>query len=263
MASQGHHAPVQLNMVRNTALSSGRRAALALTAAAATCLVGAGCGGGGGGGGGGGADPLSGMTAKQVVSKAVTDLKAASSFTMTGNVNQSGQALGVNLGYVKGKGCAGTVSEGDKGSVAIVVIGNTAWMKPSDKFLRSSAGSQAAAAIALLKGRYLKGSTSDSSVASLTAVCDVNQMTKSFAETGTLVKGKVTTVAGQQVLPVTDKTKGGTMDVTDSATPQIVQITNTTGKGDSTGQIKFDVGKQVTLTPPPASQSVDGSSLGF
>ena len=33
------------------------------------------------------------------------------------------------------------------------------------------------------------------------------------------------------------------MDVTDSATPQIVQITNTTGQGGSTGQIKFDVGK--------------------
>jgi hypothetical protein len=94
-------------------------------------------------------------------------------------------------------------------------------------------------------------------------VCDVNQMTKSFTDTGTLVKGKVTTLAGQQVLPVTDKSKGGTMDVTDSATPQIVQITNTTGQGGSTGQIKFDVGKQVTLTPPPASQSVDGSSLGF
>lgn len=73
----------------------------------------------------------------------------------------------------------------------------------------------------------------------------------------------MTTVAGQQVLPVTDKTKGGTMDVTDSATPQIVQITNTTGQGGSTGQIKFEVGKQVTLTAPPASQTVDGSAFGF
>ncbi len=241
-------------------MRSGRRAALALTAAAAACLAAAGCGGGGGAGGG---DPLSGMSAKQVVSKAVTDLKAASSFTMVGNVNQSGQAVGVNLGYVKGKGCAGTVSEGDKGSVTIVVIGNTAWMKPSDKFLQSTGGSQAAAAIALLNGRYLKGKTSDSAVASLTSVCDVNQMTKSVTDTSTLVKGKVTTLAGQQVLPVTDKTKGGTIDVTDTATPQIVQITNTTGQGGSTGQIKFGVGKQVTLTPPPASQTVDGSSLGF
>lgn len=257
MASQGHHASVRI-----TAMSSGRRAALALTAAAAACLAAAGCGGGSGGGGGG-ADPLSGMSAKQVVSKAVTDLKAASGFTMVGNVNKSGQALGINLGYVRGKGCAGSVSEGDKGSVAIVVIGNTAWMKPSDKFLRSSAGSQAAAAIALLKGRYLKGKTSDAAVASLTTVCDVNQMTKSFGDTGALVKGKVTTLAGRQVLPITEKAKGGTMDVTDSATPQIVQITNTSGQAGSTGQIKFDVGKQVTLTPPPASQTVDGSSLGF
>ena len=66
-----------------------------------------------------------------------------------------------------------------------------------------------------------------------------------------------------QVLPITDKTKGGTMDVTDSSAPQIVQITNTTGQGGSTGQIKFDVGKQVTLTAPPASQTVDGAPFGF
>jgi hypothetical protein len=256
MASNGYHASVRINPVR-----AGRRAALALTAAAAACLAVAGCGSGGGGGGG--SDPLSGMSAKQVVATAVGDLKSASSFTMTGDVNQSGETLGVDLGYVKGKGCAGTVSEGSKGSIAFVVIGNTAWIKPSDKFLESSAGSQAAAAIALLKGRYLKGSTSNSNVASLTAVCDVNQMTKSFTETGTLIKGKVTTVGGVPVLPITDKTKGGTMDVTDSSTPQIVQITNTTGQGGSTGQIKFDVGKQVTLTAPPASQTISGAPFGL
>ena len=252
MASQGDHASVRITVLR-----TGRRAALALTAAAATCLAAAGCSGGGG------ADPLSGKSAKQVVATAVSDLKSASSFTMSGNVNQSGETLGINLGYVKGKGCAGTVSEGDKGSIAIVVIGSTAWIKPSNKFLQSTAGSQAPAAIALLKGRYLKGSTSDSTVASLTTVCDVNQMTKSFTQTGTLVKGTVTTVGGAQVLPITDKTKGGTMDVTDSATPQIVQITNTKGQGGSTGQIKFGVGKQVTLTAPPASQTMDGSAFGF
>jgi len=237
-------------------MRTGRRAALALTAVAATCLAAAGCGGGGG-------DPLSGMPAKKVVATAVSDLKSASSFTMTGDISQSGETLGINLGYVKGQGCAGTVSEGDKGSIDIVVIGTTAWMKPSDKFLQSTAGSQAAAAIALLKGRYLKGSTSDSTVASLTTVCDVNQMTSSFTQTGSLVKDKVTSLGGVQVLPITDKTKGGTMDVTDSSTPQIVEITNTTGQGGSTGDIKFDVGKQVTLTAPPASQTVDGSTFGF
>jgi hypothetical protein len=253
MAGKSHPASVRDNHV-----FPGCRAALALTAAAAACLAAVGCGGGGGG-----ADPLAGTPAKQVVAKAVADLRAAKSFTMQGDVNQSGETIGVDLGYLAGKGCAGTVSEAGKGSFALVVIGSTAWIKPSDKFLESTAGSQASAAIALLKGRYLKGSTSDSAVASLTAVCDVNHMTSSFTQTGTLIKGKVSTLGGQQVLPVTDKTKGGTMDVTDSATPQIVQITNTTGQGGSTGQIKFDVGKQVTLTAPPASQTISGAPFGL
>jgi hypothetical protein len=253
MASQSHAALVRINPGR-----TGRRAALTLAAVTAASLAAAGCGGGGGG-----ADPLSGMSAKQVVAKAVADLGAAKSFTMKGDVVQSGQTLGIDLGYLKGKGCSGTVSEGDKGSITLVVIGTTAWVKPSDEFLKSTAGSQASAAIALLNGRYLKGSTSDSTVASLTTVCDVNQMTSSFTQTGTLVKGKVTTVGGQQVLPITDKTKGGTMNVTNTATPQIVSITNATGAGGSSGQLAFGVGAPVTLTPPPASQTVDGSSLGF
>ena len=254
MASQSHAALVRINPGH-----TGRRAALTLAAITAASLAAAGCGGGGGSG----SDPLSGMSGKQVVAKAVADLQAAKSFTMKGDVNQSGQKLGIDLGYLKGKGCSGTVSEGDKGSITLVVIGTTAWVKPSDEFLKSTAGSQASAAIALLNGRYLKGSTSDSTVASLTTVCDVNQMTSSFTQTGTLVKGKVTTVGGQQVLPITDKTKGGTMNVTNTATPQIVSITNATGTGGSTGQLAFNVGAPVTLTPPPASQSVDGSSLGF
>jgi hypothetical protein len=254
VTGKSHPAPVRDNHV-----VPGRRAALALTAAAASCLAAVGCGAGGGGG----ADPLAGTPAKQVVAKAVADLRAASSFTMKGSINQSGETIGIDLGYLAGKGCAGTVSEGDKGSFVLVVIGSTAWIKPSAKFLKSTAGSQASAAIALLNGRYLKGSTSDSAVASLTTVCDVNGMTSSFTQTGTLIKDKVTTLGGQQVLPITDKTKGGTMDVTDSATPQVVQITNATGQGGSTGQLKFDVGKQVTLTAPSASQTISGAPFGF
>ena len=235
-----------------------RRTALALTAVAAAGLAVAGCGGGGSGSG-----SLSGMSAKQVVAKAVADLKSAKSFTMDGSVSQSGQTLGVDLGYRGGQGCQGTVTEGTSGSIAIVVIGSTAWIKPSDQFLKAEEGSSAAQVISVLKGRYLKGSTGNSNVKSLTAVCSVDSMTSSFTDTGTLTKGTVTTVDGQQVLPITDNTKGGTMYVTTSATPQVVEISNTTGKGGSTGTINFNVGAQVTLTAPSASQTLDGSAFGF
>ncbi len=71
MASEGYHSFVRM-----------RPAALALTAVAAAVGVAvAGCGGGGGSGSG----ALNGMSAKQVVAKAVADLKSAKSFTLDGS----------------------------------------------------------------------------------------------------------------------------------------------------------------------------------
>jgi len=263
MASSSHP-----TSVRTGHFVHRRRSALALAAVAAACLAVAACGGSGSSGGTtssstGSADPLAAMSAKQVVAKSVADLKAAKSFLLVGSVTDAGQAQGLDIGYLKGKGCQGTVTEGTKGSIALVVIGTTAWIKPDNKFLQSTAGSQASAAIALLSGRWLKGNTSNANVASVTSVCDVNSLTSSFTDTGTLVKGKLTTLRGQQVLPITDTTKGGTFYATNTATPQVVQISNTTGKGGSTGTVKFDIGAPVTLTPPPASQTVDGTAFGF
>ncbi len=250
--------------VRTGPLAHRRRGALALTAAAAACLAVAGCGGGSSSSTSSApANPLATLTAKQIVAKSVADLRAAKSFTMVGSVTESGQTESLNLGYLNGKGCAGTVTEGTQGSVAIVVIGTTAWIKPDNKFFQSTAGSQASAAIALLNGRYLKGTTSNANVKSLTSVCDVTSLTSAFTATGTLVKGKVTTLNGQQVITVTDSAKGGTLYATNTATPQLVQIVNTKGTGGDTGQIKFNVGAKVTLTPPPASQTVDGAAFGF
>ncbi len=232
---------------RSTALGG---AALACV----TCLAVAACGGGGG-------DPLAGMTAKQVLAKAVGDLKSASSFSLGGTVREPDGVTTIHLDYKPGTGCKGTIARAGQGSLAMVVIGTTAWVKPDDTFWRANAGSQAPQVIALLGGRYLKGSTSNANVASLTKLCDVNELTSALSLPTDVVKGKVTTVNGQQVLPLTDKAKGGTLYVTDTSSPQLVELINNTA-GNS-GKIIFAIGAPVTLTAPPASESVDGSALGF
>jgi hypothetical protein len=230
------------------------RAALAVGGACLTCLAVGACGGGGG-------DPLADMSGKQVVDKAVGDLKSASSFSLAGTVSDSGGDYTVHLDYKPGTGCKGTVAQAGHGSFAMVMIGTTAWLKPDNAFWRAYAGSDAAAAIALLGGRYLKGSTSNANLASLTKLCDVNALASSLSLPTDVVKGKVTTVGGEQVLPLTDKAKGGTMYVTDTSSPQIVELVKTAA-GDS-GKISFTVGHPVTVTAPPASQSVDGSPFGL
>jgi hypothetical protein len=233
---------------------------LVVSGAAFACLVVAACGSSGPRGGAASADPLAGMSGQQIVAKAVDGLKAVPSFSMAGAVTDSSGTYNVNLSYKQGTGCKGTVAQPGKGSFAMIVIGKTAWVKPDEAFWRANAGSQASAAIALLDGRYLKGSTSNANVASLTRLCDVTTLTTSLTQVTDVAKGKAAIRHGQRVLPLIDKAKGGTLYVTDSATPEIVELAN--ARGGNRGKLTFSYAP-VTLTPPPPSQSVDGSRLGF
>lgn len=214
----------------------------------------------GGGGATSTADPLTGLSAQQVVNKAIADGKAAPSLKLAGTVSESGTSYTIDLSFKRGQGCTGTVGLAGKGSFAITIIGSTAYLKPDDKFWRSYAGAEASTVIALVNGRYLKGATSDPNVAGLAKICDVNQLLGGLKAQGTISKGTVTTLGGQRVLPINDS-KGGTMYVTDTSTPQIAVVDNPTGTDK--GKVNFTVGAPVTLTAPPASQVIDGSKIGF
>jgi hypothetical protein len=225
-------------------------AALALAAASGVCLAAAGCGSGGG-------DPLASMTANQVVTKALGDLKSAPSFGISGTtVDGQGVLESMRLEYKHGTGCEGTVSWGNKGSLYLVVIGGTAWEKPDNAYWKTYEGTSAAHVIALIGGRYLKGSASDSYFAALAQLCDT--FASSFEVPKDLVKEAATTVDGQRVVPLTDKK--GTTDVTDTSSPRILRVTGTNA-GISTG-LSFTY-SLVSLTAPPAGQTIDSTALGF
>jgi hypothetical protein len=218
------------------------------------------CGSSGPAGSAASASPLAAMSAQQVLAKSVAGLKAAPSFSMAGTVTDSSGAYNVNLSYKQQAGCKGTVAQPGKGSFAMIVIGKTAWVKPDEEFWKANAGSQASAAIKLLDGRYLKGSTSNANVASLTKLCDVTALATSLTQATVVTKGEVTTLNSLRVLPLIDKAKGGTLYVTDSATPKIVELAN--AKAGNHGKLTFSYAP-VTLTAPSPSETVDGSRLGF
>jgi hypothetical protein len=230
------------------------RAALALAAASGVCLAAAGCGSGSGG------DPLASMTANQVVTKALGDLKSAPSFGISGTtVEGHGVPESMRLEFKHVTGCEGTVSWGSnssQGSLYLVVIGGTAWEKPDDAYWKAYEGKSAAQVIALIGGRYLKGSASDSNFATLAQLCDT--FASSFKMAKDLVKEAVTTVDGQRVVPLTDKK--GTMDVTDTSSPRFLRATGTV-TGIST--LLIFTYSPVSLTAPPAGQTIDSTALGF
>jgi hypothetical protein len=73
------------------------------------------------------------MSAKQVVSKAVSNLKAAPTFGLSGKVTEPGGDYTLHLDYKRRTGCEGTIAQAGKGSFTLVVIGTTAWVKPTTR----------------------------------------------------------------------------------------------------------------------------------
>ena len=75
-----------------------------------------------------------------------------------------------------------------------------------------------------------------------------------------LVKGATTTIAGQSALQLRDTSSSSSAYVTISASPKFLRFS---GSGSSSGQLDFsDYNAPVTLTPPPASETIDGSKIG-
>jgi hypothetical protein len=208
------------------------------------------------------ADPLASLTAAKVQAETITDAEASSSLTIKGSLTQSKQSYTVDLAIKPGHGCTGTIGEGSKGSFKLIVIGKTIYLNPDDNFWKANAGADAAAAIALVNGRYLEVSASDASMASVASLCNVSQLFSADGSSETVTKGAVTTLGGTRVLPI-KSSDGSTGYVTDTSKPELVELSAPKGASAGTGMITVTTGTPVTLTAPPASQVIDGSKLGI
>ena len=236
---------------------------LAAALASALLVVGAaGCGGAGPTGtiAGSKANPLATLSADQIASKAVADLRTATAVHIAGSVTDSGQPIGLNLTLVPGKGCDGSMSMQNRGSFLLIMIGTAVWLQPDEKFWKSVGGSDPAV-LKILAGKYLKTSAKGG-LAQMGQLCDPSKLLLgSLKNTTGLVKGKNATISGQPALQITDGAKSGFVYVSVSARPQLLRITST---GSSSAQLDFTAyGTPVTLTAPPASQTLDGAKYGF
>ncbi|MGH3165207.1 MAG: hypothetical protein ACRDN0_04845, partial [Trebonia sp.] len=157
--------------------------------------------------------------------------------------------------------CSGTVGEGSQGSLALVVIGSTVWLKPDSTFWKTQGGSAGAAVGKMLAGKYIEAPASNSNASSLASICNTSQLTSQMNIPTDVAKGAETTINGQSVLTLIDKSKQSTMYVTDTATPQIVKVVSK--QAGNSGQFTITYGVPSTVTAPPASQTVNGAQYGF
>lgn len=198
-------------------------------------------------------NPFAGLTADQIVSKAAADLKAASSVHVAGWVEDSGQTVAIDL-TLGTKACTGTLGVQGHGSVLLVQIGQTVWIKPDKQFWKS-AGVSDPTTLQLLAGKYLQGSAKDSGASWIEQLCDPRQLGSRFSGHGSLVKGKTTTISGLPALQIENTRNSGSAYVTISTSPEFLRLDRgSSGHVDFTG---YNV--PVVLTPPPADETVRGS----
>jgi hypothetical protein len=202
------------------------------------------------------ANPLAGLTGDQIAARAVADLKAASSVHIAGSITESGSSYGVDL-TAGTTGCTGTLAVPGKGSFALLKIGQTLWIRPDTRFWRSAGAS--AAVLRLVGGKWIQTSARDANFSSVTMLCSPAQLAGALGSKLTgVVKGPTTVIAGQSAQQLRDTSTSHSAYVTVSATPEFLRLS-----GGSSGQLDFsDYNAPVTLTPPPASQTIDGSKIG-
>jgi hypothetical protein len=207
------------------------------------------------------ANPLAGLTADQIVSKTTADFKAASSVHVAGWVEESGQTVALDLA-LGAKGCTGTFEFQGHGSIVLVQIGQTVWIKPDKQFWKSEGGISDPAILQFLAGKYMQGSVKDSSVSGIEQLCDPRQFASLLSRhSNNLVKGKTTTISGLPALQIEDTRNSGSASayVTISASPEFLRLDR-----DTSGHLDFtSYNVPMVLTPPPADETVNGAKFGF
>jgi hypothetical protein len=223
-----------------------------------TVLV-AGCGGGGSAtsGGGSSGNALTSLTATQILTKAVADLNASSSVHLAGSEQNSGQTYTMDL-TIGASGCTGTVGMGAQGTLRLLRIGGTVWIKGDDKFWKSSLASSPGYLHAV-EGKYVRLSPKGPATSSFSAFCYLSQIAGQFGSgENRVVKGQTTTILGQPALQLKDTQQSGTAYVTLSADPEFLRT------GDTSGHVDFtNYNAPLTLSPPPAGETVAGARYGL
>jgi hypothetical protein len=228
-------------------VSQGRRM---LSAAIALAAAGVGATACGTTGSSAPSSPLSGLSADQIAAKAIANLKTATTVRVT---------YDLDVTLVRGQGCAGTMALKGTGTVKLVAIGKEVWIKPDRQFWEKAGGSNAAAVLQVLSGKYMKVKAT-SQLGSLSGFCGPSQLAGSFGHTPAgLTKGKTATISGQATLQIKDTGDSASLFVSETAKPQIVEIA-----GGSQGTLTFsDYNSPVKLTAPSRRETLNGAKYGF
>ena len=213
------------------------------------------------------ADPLARLSAYAIAEKALADTRAATSVHLAGTITDSGQKITLAETIVHGgTECSGRLSVEGKGSVQIILLGTTLWLKPDDTYWQSSG--IPAADLPKVAGKWVRSATSATGASSMAAPCSLTKMLSDTVPVSSAYKDPIIAPDGKVLTwEIMDTSDRSSIYVTDTASPLITRIDGppvdrqetvaSTGSIDLTGY-----GAATTITAPPASDVVGPGTLG-
>ncbi len=248
--------PLRSNRPSRSARGLGALTALALTA------VLAGCAAEDGGGAPAEDDGFAELSPGEIQEAVVADMAELKSVRMSGELNQDGTEIGIDLALDTDGVCAGSLTVMD-GTAQIIAGPDGQFLKGDEAFWASAAGGEQAAAqvVALLGEKWAKVPDEEGGFSSF---CDLDQLLDEFdsidSTEGSVTVGAQEDIGGVPSLElISDDETPTTAWVATSAPHYIVKVT---AEGEESGSIVFsDFDEPVEAQAPAESDVVDLSKL--
>lgn len=208
-----------------------------------------------------GSDPLAGRSPGWILRRTFTDAEAAPVVRVQGTMVKAGHGYTFDLLLAAGHGCAGTVTRVGTGRLTLISDGNTLWMKPDAAYWLATGASRAT--LIVMGGKYLKAKPDSSGATAVATVCSVRNLLRGFTpvRAGGAIRGDAVAIDGRWVVQISDSAGAAYAYVTDARQPKLLQISNP-GAGEIQVSLSYP-GTPAAITPPPASQIIDGKGYGF
>lgn len=230
---------------------------------AASTFAFAGCASDGSGGGGEAEEGFTDKTAQEIKADAIDAMKSLTSLKMSGEVNEDGQVLSLDLTLETSGDCQGSISAEGAHAEIISVDGNV-FLKGDEKFWSVSTGSdtQGAAMAKLIGDRWVDTGESGG----FGEICDLDNLITSFEEddgSEAEEKGDTQEINGQEAIAITGEDDNGDQTTGWVATAEEHYILRMEQLGgEEPGQIDFsDFNTELDIEAPTGDDVVDLSSL--
>src|SRR5262245_16349204 len=198
---------------------------------------------------------IAALSADEILARATAALAAAPAYTLKGEATEEGKKVSIDFQASGSNKKANVSLEGT--TIEAIIIGPDLYVKFPEDALSSLIPPGQEAVLALMKGKYIKVSASDTRFKDAATLLDTSEFLK---PEGTVTKGDRSVIDGIPVITLIDTKDGkpnGSMAIATVGEPRPIQLADDTG----TGVAKFTYPASLTISAPPSDQVFDLKSL--